>query len=97
VACSFGALSLAVASGGRRWSTTFATGAIGAVVMYLLFFLSLGWPSARLVARLSPYYYFPALPLVGGEPTNPRDIAVLVVASAALIGVAYWRFDRRDL
>lgn len=97
VACVFGAFSLAVASGGRRWSTTFAAGAIAVVLMYLLFFLSLGWPAARPVGRLSPFYYFPALPLVGGEPTDPRNIAVLVVATAAFTAAAYWRFARRDL
>ena len=97
VAWCLGAFGLLAASGATRWSTTFASAAIVAVVMYLLYFLALGWPAARIVAWISPYHYYPALPIVAGEGGGIRNVATLLGATAAMAAAAYWRFDKRDL
>ena len=93
----FGALGLAVAAGARRWSTAFASVTLGAVALYLIEVLAIGWAPARTVAWLSPFHYYPALPIVAGDPTGLTNVAVLLAAAAVLTVIAYWRFNRRDL
>jgi hypothetical protein len=93
----FGALGLAVSAGARRWSTAFASVTLGAVALYLIEVLAIGWVPARSVAWISPFRYYPALPIVAGDPVGVRNVAVLLTAAAVLTVTAYWRFDRRDL
>jgi hypothetical protein len=64
----FGAPALAVAAGARRWSTAFASVTIGAVALYLVEVLAIGWALARTVSWASPFRYYPALPIVAGDP-----------------------------
>jgi hypothetical protein len=97
VAWCFGALGLAVSAGARRWSTAFASVTLGAVALYLIEVLAIGWVPARTVAWISPFRYYPALPIVAGDPIGVTNVAVLLTAAAVLTATAYWRFDRRDL
>lgn len=97
VAAVFGALGLAIAAGARRWSTAFFTATLATVVLYLLDFLSIGWPMMRTLAWVSPFRYFPALSIVAGDPTEWRNLLVLLSVAVALTAAAYWRFERRDL
>jgi len=97
IAALFTGLGLALAAGARRWSTAYFTAALILVVLYLLDFLSIGWPLMRSVAWISPFRYYPALSIIAGDANEARNIAVLLSAGAALTAVAYWRFARRDL
>src|SRR5262249_45277921 len=97
VAWCLGGLSLAVAAGARRWSKAYASVALTAVALYLLDLLSIGWAPARLAAWISPFRYYPALPIVAGTPVSARNIVVLVSGAVALVVIAYWRFEKRDL
>jgi ABC-type transport system involved in multi-copper enzyme maturation permease subunit len=97
VALCFGALGLAVAAGARRWSTAFTTAALATVVLYLVDFLSIGWPFMRSLAWISPFHYYPALSILAGEVSPWRYPAMLIAAGALLCAVGYWRFGRRDL
>jgi ABC-2 type transport system permease protein len=93
----FGALGLMVAAGVRRWSVAFGSVTLGAVALYLIEVLAIGWVPARTIAWISPFRYYPALPIVAGEPVRLTNLAVLLTAAAVLTVTAYWRFNRRDL
>ncbi|MCA1559093.1 MAG: ABC transporter permease subunit [Acidobacteria bacterium] len=97
VAACFAGIALAIAAGARRWSTAFATAGLIAVMAYLLDFLAIGWPPARTLSWISPYHYYPALPIVAGTATPWNSVAILFCVGAAFTALAYWRFQRRDL
>ena len=97
VALCFGSVGLAVAAGARRWNTAFTTVALATVVLYLLDFLSIGWPLVRAVSWISPFHYYPGIPIVAGTAPPFQNIAVLLSAAVAFVLIAYWRFNRRDL
>jgi ABC-2 type transport system permease protein len=97
VAAVFGALGLAIAAGARRWSTAFFGTALAAVVLYLVDFLAIGWPSMRPLSWLSPFQYFPALSIIAGEAAGLHNLAILGSTAALLTAVAYVRFEKRDL
>ena len=97
IAALFTGLGLALAAGARRWTTAFFTTALVLIVFYLLDFLSIGWPLMRSIAWISPFRYYPALAIMAGDADGARNVAVLLSAAAALVAVAYWRFNRRDL
>ena len=88
---------------GWRWRPVRAAGAprspvtLGAVALYLIEVLAIGWAPARTVAWISPFHYYPALPIVAGDPVGLTNVAVLLTAAAVLTATAYWRFNRRDL
>jgi hypothetical protein len=67
------------------------------VALYLIEVLAIGWPPARTVAWISPFRYYPALPIVAGDPTGLTNVAVLLTSAAVLTVTAYWRFQRRDV
>jgi ABC-type transport system involved in multi-copper enzyme maturation permease subunit len=92
-----GAMALALATRVRRWSVAFGTVAIGAVVLYLVDFLAIGWPLWRNIAWISPFHYFPALRVFSGSQSMLPDVAVLLVAAMFFVGFSYWQFNRRDL
>ena len=97
VAMCFAGFGLAVAAGARRWSTAFTAAALTAVLMYLLDFLSIGWPVLRPIAWLSPFHYYPALSILAEDAPAWRNLIVLMSAAAAFSAFGYWRFCRRDL
>jgi ABC-type transport system involved in multi-copper enzyme maturation permease subunit len=97
VATLFTGLGLALAAGARRWSTAFFTATLAVVVLYLIDFLSIGWPLMRSIAWISPFRYYPALSIMTGDAPEARNIITLLSAAVALVAFAYWRFNRRDL
>jgi hypothetical protein len=97
VALCFGALGVLIAAGARRWSTAFVTTALAVVVLYLVDFLSIGWPSMRAIAWISPFHYYPALSILHGDAPEWRNLAILLTSAVLLAAVGYWRFERRDL
>jgi beta-exotoxin I transport system permease protein len=97
VAWCCAAFGLVVASGSSRWTTAFAASALTTIVMYFLDFLAIAWPRARPIAWLSPFDYYPAIPILGGTAPAFRNLVVLWTATAVLSLIAYWRFERRDL
>ena len=97
VGSCFGGFALAVAAGARRWSTSFTTAALTAVVLYLVDFLAIGWAPMRAVAWLSPFHYYPALSILAGTAPAWRNLGILMAAAAVFCAIGYWRFNRRDL
>ena len=97
VAWCCGALGLAVAAGAQRWTTAFSFVALTAVVLYFLDFLAIAWPPVRAIAWISPFDYYPAIPILGGTAPTWSNLVVLWSVTAVLSVVAYWRFARRDL
>jgi ABC-2 type transport system permease protein len=96
-ASCFSGLALLLGTLSRRWSTAFTTAALATVVLYLLDFLAIGWTPVRAIAWISPFHYFPALSIVGGDAPLARDLTVLFGAAAVCASVAYLAFSRRDL
>jgi putative exporter of polyketide antibiotics len=97
VACCLGGLGLAIAAGAKRRNVAFGAVAFSAVVLYLVAFLAISWAPARLVAWLSPFNYYPAVSILAGVAPRWSNLLVLTSATVVLVGVAYWRFERRDL
>ncbi len=93
----FGAFALAVAAGASRWTSAFTVVVMTTILMYWLDFLAIAWPRMRSVARISPFEYYPAIAILGGTAPEWSNVAVLCSAGAVLVGVAYWRFQKRDL
>jgi ABC-2 type transport system permease protein len=97
VAWCFGAFALAVGAGAERWSTAFTLSTLAAIMLYLLDYLAIGWSPARWISWISPFDYFPAFSIMAGPVPVLKNLGVLVTASVAFSGIAYWRFNRRDL
>jgi ABC-type transport system involved in multi-copper enzyme maturation permease subunit len=97
VAACFGGYALLLATLSRRWTTSFTTAALTAVVLYLVDFLAIGWPPMRAVSWISPMHYYPALSVVAGDAPQWLNLSVLFGTGAAFVGAAYWQFNRRDL
>lgn len=99
-----GAVALAVAALGlwlgvvaRRRATAFTAGALIVVLLYLVDLLASGSWLLGWVAPLSPFHYYDAFAIAAGQAHQARDLGILLGAAAVLSGVAYWRFERRDL
>ena len=97
VAFCFSGIGLAIASGARRWSTAFTLGALGAVLLYLVHFLAIGWPPMRWVAWISPFNYYPAFSILAGDASSGLNITILMSAAAVFTAIGYRRFLVRDL
>jgi ABC-type transport system involved in multi-copper enzyme maturation permease subunit len=97
VAWCFGAAGVAASGWARRRASALAMVAIASMVLYLVDFLGLWWSPMAAVARLSPFFYFHGGPLIAGTADAVRNLTVLGGATIAAVGVAYWRFERRDL
>ena len=97
VATCFGAIGLFIAAGAKRWSTAFTTGVLLVILLYCLDFLGIGWPLLRSFSWISPFHYYPALDIIGGDRVALSNPAILVSTAAAFTAGAYWRFTRRDL
>jgi ABC-2 type transport system permease protein len=97
VTACFAAIGLMAGAGARRRSAAFtAVGAL-AVLFYLVDFVAHSWPPLRPLAWLSPFHYYPAIPILVGAADPWRNLAVLLSATAVFVAAAYWRFSRRDV
>ena len=97
VAWCCGAIGLFLGASSRRWTTAFTIGAFIVIVGYLVDFLAIGWPPARVLAWFFPFQYFPALRMLGGTAPEWRNLLILGSATVVFVGLAYWRFQKRDL
>jgi ABC-type transport system involved in multi-copper enzyme maturation permease subunit len=98
VAWCFGALGLAVAAGSRRRSTAFTVVGALAIFTYIVDFVSHSWVPLRRIDWLSPFHYYPAIPILAGvAPPWGINLLVLTSATAVFASAAYWRFSRRDV
>jgi ABC-type transport system involved in multi-copper enzyme maturation permease subunit len=97
VAACLAGFALMMATFSRRWSTSFTTVGVVAVLAYMVDFIAIGWPPMETVAWLSPFHYYPALSVVAGDAPTARNIGVLLAAGAAFVTTAYWQFQRRDV
>jgi ABC-type transport system involved in multi-copper enzyme maturation permease subunit len=97
VACCCASIGLLAAVSSKRWTTAFTIGAAVVIVGYLVDFLAIGWPPARVLAWAFPFNYYPALLIIGGTAHTGVDLAVLFGATAALTALSYWQFQRRDI
>jgi ABC-type transport system involved in multi-copper enzyme maturation permease subunit len=97
VASCFGAFALLVGALSKRWATAFTTGALTAVVAYLVDFLSIGWRPMRVLNWLSPFHYYPALSVIAGDAPVARNVVILLTAAVGFATAAFWQFQRRDL
>ena len=97
VAFCFSGYALFVASLSKRWSTAFTTAALTAVLAYLVDFLAIAWRPMQLLDRVSPFHYYPALDVIGGDAPMMRNLLVLFVSAALFMAAGAWQFQRRDL
>lgn len=97
VATCLAGFALMTATFSQRWSTSFTTVGLVAVIAYMVDFIAIGWPPMRTIAWLSPFHYYPALSIVAGDAPTGRNITVLLAAGAAFVATAYWQFQRRDV
>ena len=97
VAWCCAAIGLLAAALTKRWTTAFTIGAAVVIVGYLVDFLAIGWRPARVIAWAFPFNYYPALLIIGGTANPVVDLGILFTATAVFIGLAYWKFERRDL
>ena len=87
VTWSCGAIGLAVAAVARKRATAAGSAALTCISLYLLNFAATWWAAARPFARLAPFHYFDALPIVLGTHDPTRDILVLRCRQR----VCWWR------
>jgi ABC-type transport system involved in multi-copper enzyme maturation permease subunit len=97
VAWCIAAFALAVSAGASRWSSAFTIVVLTTVAMYWLDFLAIAWPGMRAIAWISPFDYYPAIPIMAGTAPAWSNLVVLWTATVVFVAVAYWRFERRDL
>jgi ABC-2 type transport system permease protein len=70
---------------------------VATVFLYLLNFVADAWAPAARLRPYSPFHYFPGLAVANGTAPIAHDLGVLAALTVALVAVAYWRFERRDL
>ncbi|MFA5863305.1 MAG: ABC transporter permease subunit [Phycisphaerae bacterium] len=68
------------------------------VIAYLLHFLAEWWTWVGKIAFLGPLYYFRPIKIAAGNYTDlPKDLTILVAASAVLLVISMIWFSRRDI
>jgi ABC-2 type transport system permease protein len=93
----FAAAGLAASAWARRRGTAFGAVAGLTVVLYLLNFVADAWPRAAGLRPWTPFHYYPGIAVANGTAPIARDLGTLAAIALALVLVAYWRFERRDL
>jgi ABC-2 type transport system permease protein len=97
IAWCFGGVALFAGASARRRSSAVTAVSVGAVALYLLELVGGAWAPMRRVATLSPFHYFQGSAILAGEADVARNLFVLGAIAIAASGLAYWRFERRDL
>lgn len=90
-------VTLALSAGGREAGRVASGAFLLALASYVAVVIGRLWESARFVQPWSLYDYFAAHSILAGDGLEPRTSLVLVGVLAAALGVAAWRFARRDL
>jgi ABC-type transport system involved in multi-copper enzyme maturation permease subunit len=92
-----GAAALAAAAAARKRATAAGGAALIFISLYLLNFAATWWSPARPLARLAPFHYFDAMPILLGTHDPTRDILGLLAAAAVCVLAAGAAYRRRDL
>jgi ABC-type transport system involved in multi-copper enzyme maturation permease subunit len=92
-----GAAGLAIGAFARRRATATGAAALIFISAYFLNFAAAWWRPARPVARLTPFHYFDAMPIVLGTHDPTRDVLVLLAAAVVFVAIAFVAYERRDL
>ena len=97
IAWCFGCTALAASGWARRRGAV--VGAIGvvAIATYLVELLESIWAPARDLATFSPFHYYAAPGILAGTAPEARNLAVLGTVTLVALGLAYWRYQHRDL
>jgi ABC-2 type transport system permease protein len=93
----FAAAGLSATAWARRRGTAFGAVAGLTVVLYLVNFLADAWPRIASLRPWTPFHYFPGFAVANGAAPIARDLGTLAAVTLALVLLAYWRFERRDL
>jgi ABC-2 type transport system permease protein len=93
----FAGAGLAASAFARRRGTAFGATAVVTVFLYLLNFVADVWTPAARLRPYSPFHYFPGFAVANGTAPVAYDLGVLAVVTVALVVIAFWRFERRDL
>jgi ABC-type transport system involved in multi-copper enzyme maturation permease subunit len=86
-------LSVLGQEGGRAASTGFLL----AVTSYLVETIGRLWPRAAFLLPVSPHHYYAPQSILVHGVLAARSVAVLALLLVAGVGVAAWRFERRDI
>jgi len=92
-----GGWALAIAAASRRRSVAGTISGVATLVLFLVDYLARAWKPADAVAWLSPFHYFRARELLMGQPLSLSNLAVLFIAGAIGMALAWLVFARRDL
>jgi ABC-2 type transport system permease protein len=93
----FAAGGLAASAFARRRGSAFGAVLVATVFLYLLNFVADSWKPAAGLRPYTPFHYYPGIGVANGTAPVAHDLGVLVALTAALVLVAFWRFERRDL
>jgi ABC-2 type transport system permease protein len=93
----FAAGGLAAGAFARRRGSAFGAVLVATVFLYLMNFVADAWKPAAALRPFTPFHYYPGFAAANGTAPVARDLAVLAAATAVLILVAFWRFERRDV
>ncbi|MEI7743067.1 MAG: ABC transporter permease subunit [Chloroflexota bacterium] len=93
---ALGAIALAASAASDRLAPALGIGLAVLLVGYLLDVLGTLWPDAAFLQPYSPFHYLRPLEILGGR-ADGRDMLVLAAIGTVAVGVALWRFPRRDL
>jgi ABC-type transport system involved in multi-copper enzyme maturation permease subunit len=92
-----GGVSLAVAAASRRRSSAAGVAGIAMLALFFLDYLARIWKPAASIAWASPFHYFDAMAMVVGRPLPASHVALLGIAGALGMALAFVLFTRRDL
>ena len=95
--CWFAALSLLVSAIARRRSVAAGVAGLAAVGLYMLHVYAEMSTRAASIRPLLPYHYYNASAILRGAASTPRDVTILLVTAAVMVGVAYRLYEERDL
>jgi ABC-2 type transport system permease protein len=93
----FAAAGLVASAVARRRGAAFGAVAVAVACLYLMNFVADAWAPAAPLRPYLPFHYFSGLAVASGTAPTAHDLGVLAAAAAVLVGLAYWRFERRDL
>jgi hypothetical protein len=97
IAWTFAAAGLVAGAFARRRGTAYGGTLVVTVFLYLSNVIADAWTPAARLRPFSPFHYFPAFSVANGTAPVALDLGALAAATAVLIAIAYWRFERRDL
>jgi ABC-2 type transport system permease protein len=94
---AWSSIGLAVACASRRRGVAAGIAGIGALVLFLLEYVSDLWDPAKPFGKLSPFHYYDPLAMVTGGALPMGDVAVLAATALGGCATAYFLFLRRDI